>query len=156
LLATGGCRTEALAELAVFFGHRLASPVPSLFTFHIAIPWVRELAGSSVLEVEVSVAGTRLSARRPLLFTHWGLSGPAILRLSAWGARTLHGKGYNFSLLINWLPDRNSEKLRAELAAHGKAHAGKMMANAAFPSVPSRIWQALMSVASIPRERRWS
>src|SRR5262249_28297012 len=108
LLATGGCRTPAQGQLAVSLGHRLVTPVPSLFTFHSGDvggaggSWVRELAGVTVSEVELSVPETKLRATGALLFTHWGLSGPAVLRLSAWGARTLHEMGYRFRLRVNW------------------------------------------------------
>jgi len=101
LLATGGCRAAAAGQLAVSLGHTLEPPVPSLFTFHIESPWLRSLAGISVGVVEVSVPAARLRERGPLLVTHWGLSGPAILRLSAWGARTLHELNYRFPLLVN-------------------------------------------------------
>ena len=90
LIATGGCRTPALGQLAISLGHTLEPPVPSLFTFHVATLWLRELAGISVERIEASVADTQLRERGALLVTHWGLSGPAILRLSAWGARALH------------------------------------------------------------------
>ena len=104
LLATGGCRVPALGQLAVSLGHTLEPPVPSLFTFQIETPWVRALAGVSVEPVEASVPGTGLRERGALLLTHWGLSGPVILRLSAWGARELHGFNYRFPLRVNWLP----------------------------------------------------
>src|SRR5664279_2321546 len=91
LLATGGCRVPALGQLAASLGHTLEPPVPSLFTFHLDTPWVRELAGVTIEAVEASVPGTDLRERGALLLTHWGLSGPVILRLSAWGARELHG-----------------------------------------------------------------
>ena len=87
LLATGGCRAARPGELAVSLGHTLEPPVPSLFTFHVEAPWVRELAGRFRASVEVSVPGTKLREQGALLLTHWGLSGPVILRLSAWGAR---------------------------------------------------------------------
>jgi predicted flavoprotein YhiN len=90
LLATGGARTTAQGQLAVALGHTLETPVPSLFTFHVETPWLRRLAGVSVETVEVSVPETKLRERGPSLVTHWGLSGPATLRLSAWGARELH------------------------------------------------------------------
>src|SRR5206468_1712346 len=115
LLATGGCRTVALGQLATSLGHTLESPVPSLFTFHIETKWLRELAGISVETVEATVPGTRLRERGALLVTHWGLSGPAILRLSAWGARELHERDYKFLLHIDWLPHLNAEKLAGEL-----------------------------------------
>ncbi len=76
LLATGGCRTPALGQLAVLLGHTLEPPVPSLFTFHIGTPWLRELAGVSLENVEASVADAKLRERGAMLVTHWGLSGP--------------------------------------------------------------------------------
>jgi predicted Rossmann fold flavoprotein len=85
LLATGGCRTAALGQLAVSLGHTLEPPVPSLFTFQIAAPWLRELAGVTLESAELAVPALKLRERGPLLVTHWGLSGPAVLRLSAWG-----------------------------------------------------------------------
>src|ERR1043166_6985581 len=106
LLATGGCRTPALGQLAVSLGHTLEPPVPSLFTFHIETPWLRELAGVSVGSVEASVPGTALRERGALLVTHWGVSGPVILRLSAWGARELHQLDYRFTLRLNWCNSR--------------------------------------------------
>src|SRR5437016_8158812 len=101
LLATGGCRTPSLGQLAVSLGHTLEPPVPSLFTFHIETPWLRELPGVSVESVEASVPEAKLRERGALLVTHWGLSGPVILRLSAWGARELHERNYRFRLRIN-------------------------------------------------------
>ena len=99
LLATGGCRAAVAGQLAMSLGHKLEPPVPSLFTFHIATPWLRGLAGVSVGPVEASVPGARLRERGALLATHWGLSGPVILRLSAWGARELHDLDYKFPLI---------------------------------------------------------
>src|SRR4029434_4616527 len=104
LTAPGGCTAVAPRQFAVSLGHTLQVPVPSLFTFHIATPWLRRLAGISVESVEASIPGTALRERSALLVTHWGLSGPVILRLSAWGARDLHELGYRFPLRHNWVP----------------------------------------------------
>ena len=114
LLATGGCRVPAAGQLAVSLGHTLEPPVPSLFTFHIAAPWLRELAGISVPAVEVSLPGL-WTARdaAPVLLTHWGLSGPAILRLSAWGARASARGGLPVPLRLNWLPHLDAQALAA-------------------------------------------
>ena len=118
LLATGGCRAAAAGQLAVSLGHTLEPPVPSLFTFRIESPWLRSLAGISVGAVEVSVPPAKLRERGSLLVTHRGLSGPAILRLSAWGARTLHGFNYQFPLQVNWLPQlsRRGDCRRTQIA----------------------------------------
>lgn len=152
LLATGGCRTAALGSLAVSLGHALAPPVPSLFTFHINLPWVRELAGVTVPMVEVSVPGEKLWERGPLLFTHWGLSGPAILRLSAWGARELHACDYRFNLQVNWVPELTEEKLRQEFERRTKAQPSRLVVNSPVGGMPSRLWEKLVSKPEV----RWS
>ncbi len=156
LLATGGCRSAMLGELAVSLGHTLRAPVPSLFTFHIETSWVRELSGASVPDVELAVSDVRLKSRGPLLFTHWGLSGPAVLRLSAWGARALHEKEYRFPLTINWMAGRAVERIRAELVEHAQKNGGKLVVNAPLPALSQRIWRALTLVGGIPQDRRWS
>jgi predicted Rossmann fold flavoprotein len=156
LLAVGGCRTPALGQVAVSLGHSLEPPVPSLFTFHIATPWLRQLAGISVENVEASVPGTKLRERGALLLTHWGLSGPAILRLSAWGARELHAKNYQFKLQINWLPQLSEEKLAAEFQARRKSQPAKLIVNFPIASLPARLWEQLVLASGIARDTRWA
>jgi len=156
LLALGGCRTPALGQLAVSLGHTLEPPVPSLFTFHIEIPWLRELAGVSVETSEVSVHGTKLRERGALLLTHWGLSGPAILRLSAWGAREMHERNYNFPLQINWLPHLTDEKLAVEFQARRKSQPAKLIVNFPIAPLPSRLWEQLVLAAGVARDTRWA
>lgn len=156
LLATGGCRTPALGQLAVSLGHTLEAPVPSLFTFHVATPWLRDLAGISVENVEVSVAETKLRERGPLLVTHWGLSGPAILRLSAWGARVLHRMDYRCTLRMNWLPHQNDETLAREFDARRQSQPARLVVNAPIAPLPSRLWEQLVLAAGVSRETRWS
>src|ERR1041385_7106921 len=156
LLATGGCRTPSAGHLASSLGHTLETPVPSLFTFHIEEPWLRELAGVSVEVVEASVTNARLRERGALLVTHSGLSGPAILRLSAWGARKLAGSNYEFPLRINWLPDLNTETIAAELEARRKTQAARLVVNAPLSPLPSRLWEALLKAAALSPETRWA
>ncbi|HEY5297050.1 MAG TPA: NAD(P)/FAD-dependent oxidoreductase [Verrucomicrobiae bacterium] len=156
LLATGGCRTPALGQLAVSLGHSLEPPVPSLFTFHVETKWLRELSGVSIETIEASVPGTKLRERGALLVTHWGLSGPAILRLSAWGARKLHEKNYQFKLQINWLPNFNEEKLAAEFQTRKKSQPAKLIVNFPIASLPARLWEQLVIASGIAREVRWS
>ena len=156
LLATGGCRTPALGQLAVSLGHTLEPPVPSLFTFQINTPWLRELAGVSLDSVEASVTGTKLRERGALLLTHWGLSGPVILRLSAWGARELHGRNYNFKLLLNWLPQWTEEKLAAEFQSRRKSQPAKLIVNYSVAPLSARLWEQLVLAAGVPRETRWA
>ncbi len=155
LLATGGCRAAALGRIPVSLGHTLEPPVPSLFTFTIASPWLRSLAGVAV-DAEVSVPGSNLSERGPVLVTHWGLSGPAILRFSAWGARKLHTLNYQFPLRVNWLPGLTSEAITRELQGKRASTGARLVVNTPVGSLTARLWEALVLAAGIPRETRWA
>lgn len=154
LLATGG--GQSAARFASSLGHTITEPVPSLFTFEIETPWLRKLAGVSVKPVEVGVPGTKLCECGPILVTHWGLSGPVILRLSAWGARVLHGMQYRFPIAINWLPQFNPEQLRSELASLGKTYAARQVGNTPLAPLPGRLWEALLLAAGLDPAMRWS
>ena len=156
LLATGGCRAAVAGELAVSLGHTLEAPVPSLFTFHIETPWLRELAGISVEDVEAAIPAAKLRERGPVLVTHWGLSGPGILRLSAWGARVLHGLEYKFPLLVNWLPHLDAAQVDAVLNSRRASQPAKLVVNTPVAPVPARLWEALVLAAGIARETRWA
>jgi predicted flavoprotein YhiN len=156
LFATGGCRAAAAGQLAVSLGHMLEPPVPSLFTFHVETPWLRELAGISVEPVEASVPGARLRERGALLVTHWGLSGPVILRLSAWGARVLHGLNYRFPLHLNWLPRLDSEAISAELHLRRQTQPARFIVNTPISPLPARLWEQLVLAVGIARDTRWA
>ena len=156
LLATGGCRTAALGQLAVSLGHTLEPPVPSLFTFPIESPWLRALAGVSVESAEVSVPGAGLRERAPLLVTHWGLSGPAVLRLSAWGARALHDLNYRFTLHVNWLPHLNAETVANQLQIRRHAQPAKLVVNWPVAPLSARLWEALVLASGVARDTRWA
>jgi predicted Rossmann fold flavoprotein len=155
LLATGGCRAAVAGQLAVTLGHTLAAPVPSLFTFQIEAPWLRELAGVAV-EAEVSIPQIKLRERGALLLTHWGLSGPAVLKLSAWGARELAALDYKFPLLVNWLPDANAERILAEFQKRRERDGAKLVANLPLAPLTARLWEKLILAAGLARETRWS
>ena len=156
LLATGGCRAAAAGQLAVSLGHKLEPPVPSLFTFHIATPWLRGLAGVSVETTEAFVPGARRRERGALLATHWGLSGPVILRLSAWGARELHEFEYKFPLHINWFPLLGAEKIAAEFQSRRDSQPAKLIVNTPLAPLSSRLWEQLVLAAGISRDTRWA
>ncbi len=156
LLAIGGCRTAAAGNLAVSLGHTLEPPVPSLFTFHIETPWLRALAGVSVESVEASAPGTGLRERGPLLATHWGLSGPAILRLSAWGARELHRLDYRFPLHVNWLPHLGAEAVAAALQSRRVGQPARLVVNTPVPPLPARLWEQLVLAGGVNRDTRWA
>jgi predicted Rossmann fold flavoprotein len=142
--------------LAVSLGHTLEPPVPSLFTFHIAAPWLRELAGISVESAEVSLPGCGLRERGALLVTHAGLSGPAILRLSAWGARKLHAVDYRFPLRVNWLPFLGREAIATQLESRRAAQPARFVVNTPLPPLPARLWERLVLAAGVLRETRWA
>lgn len=156
MLATGGCRAAVAGQLAVSLGHTLVAPVPSLFTFHVAVPWLRELAGISVDPVEVALPGLKLRERGALLITHTGVSGPAILRLSAWGARELHEKKYQVPLRVNWLPTMNDDSIAAALESRRAAQPARYVVNTAFSPLPGRLWESLVIAAGIERATRWA
>lgn len=156
LLATGGCRTAALGQLAVALGHTLEPPVPSLFTFHIATPWLHELSGVAVDDVEVSIPSAKLRERGPMLVTHWGLSGPAVLRLSAWGARWLAENNYQFPLFVNWVPALTDDKLMAEFEARRRSQPAKLVVNFSVAPLSLRLWTKLVVAAGIAPDTRWS
>jgi predicted Rossmann fold flavoprotein len=156
LLATGGCRTPALGQLAVSLGHQLEPPVPSLFTFHIDTPWLRALAGISVEKVEAAVTESKLWETGAVLITHWGLSGPAILRLSAWGARELHDKNYSFPLQINWLPDLDEKTVGAEFQSRRNSQPAKLVVNSPIAPLPARLWEQLVLASGLADDLRWS
>jgi predicted Rossmann fold flavoprotein len=156
LLATGGCRTLALGELAASLGHTLEPPAPSLFTFHVDCDWLRNLAGTTVPLAGVSVPGIGLRERQPLLVTHWGFSGPAILRISAWGARELQACGYRFDLHVNWLPEWPEQQLQERVDGLRKAAPAKLVVNTPIEPLSARLWEALVLASGTPRETRWS
>lgn len=155
LLATGGCRTVATGDVAVSLGHTLEPPVPSLFTFHLETPWLRELAGISVESVDASVPGTELRERGALLVTHSGLSGPVILRLSAWGARVLHDRDYRFPLHLYWLPQLDPEEIATELRWRRSQQPARLVVNTPIAPLPARLWEQLVLAAGVPRDTRW-
>jgi predicted Rossmann fold flavoprotein len=156
MLATGGCRAAVAGALATSLGHTLVPPVPSLFAFHIDVPWLHELAGVSLEEVEALVPELGLRERGPILITHWGLSGPVILRLSAWGARKLHDVDYTFKLFINWLPQLTVDKVGAELQKRREGQGARLIVNSTIAPLTARLWEQLIQASGISRETRWA
>jgi hypothetical protein len=140
-------------------GHQIEAPVPSLFTFNIADPQLRALAGVSVnpVQLRLSAGGkSQLQQTGPLLITHWGLSGPAVLKLSAWGARVLHESRYQATLLINWLPDLQQEQVREKVLAVKDEWGKKAIALHRGVDLPHRLWQYIIARVGITTEYRWA
>lgn len=157
LLATGS-NPQGYA-IAKALGHTIEPPVPSLFTFNIPDSRLQGLAGISANEVRLQLpdAGKTLKEQTgPLLITHWGVSGPAVLKLSAWGARFLHEQHYQTSLLINWLPQYNQEYLRDLLLKVKSQLAKRQIVSSCPVPVPKRLWQSLVTHVGIGAEERWA
>lgn len=136
-------------------GHRLVEPVPSLFTFNIKDKRIQDLMGVAT-EASIKVKGTKLEATGPLLITHWGMSGPGILRLSAWGARILAEKNYQFHIVVNWLPTVDREDLLEQLKDFKHEHAKKMVMKRGLFDFPTRLWERLVQAAQIEATQTWA
>ena len=156
LLATGGNKTNAGFEFARRFGHTIEPPVPSLFTFHVKDSRLQDLSGVSVENAVTAVRGTSLTESGPLLITHWGLSGPAVLKLSAWGARILHDCDYRFTLSVNWAPQFNGGQLIAALEQARAANPKKQLGTWCPVGLPSRLWERLIVAAGLPLTAIWT
>lgn len=154
LIATGS--SPAGYNFAQQLGHTIIPPVPSLFTFNIADKLLQELAGISVDSVNLQLTGTSLKQTGPLLITHWGISGPAVLKLSAWGARFLQECRYKTPLMIDWLPELNIDQLR-EILLQTKSEFGKRSPSSHCPiNLPRRLWQYLIIRVGINPQRPWA
>jgi predicted Rossmann fold flavoprotein len=155
IVTIGGQPKRSGLEWIEKLGHTLIEPVPSLFTFNMPVNPIRELMGNVVENTTVKVEGTKLIGKGPLLVTHWGMSGPAILQLSAWGARVLFEKNYHFAILVNWLDTKKEDALRGELETIILAHGAKMVGNLNPFPMTSRLWNFLLSKSEIQPEIRW-
>lgn len=145
-------------QFARSLGHSIIAPVPSLFTFNIRDDRLTDLAGVSVdpVRLRLQVGEAKFEQMGPLLVTHWGVSGPAVLKLSAWAARELHDDRYQAKLLINWLPKQNPEQLRQELTAVRNQIPQKTIAANCPVMLPRRLWERVTESVGIQRERRWA
>lgn len=156
LLATGGNKGSAGLAIAAALGHAIEPPVPSLFTFHIADPRLVGLEGVSVPDAATSVPDAKLAERGPLLVTHWGLSGPAILKLSAWGARDLAARDYRFPLLVSWTGETLA-KTTETLVAWRLANPRKQITTLNPFALPSRLWERLVAaVPGLAADAQWA
>jgi predicted Rossmann fold flavoprotein len=156
LISTGGNPKLESYNWLLALGHTVVPPVPSLFTFNVPHSPLRDLPGIAVPRARVKIVGQKLEQEGPLLITHWGFSGPAVLKLSAWGARLLHALQYYFQILINWVPDLTEETLRQELYTLRKEQARKTVRSHALFGLPLRLWKTLVQLADIPEETRWA
>ena len=137
-------------------GHHIEDPVPSLFTFNMPGNAITLLMGVSVENVRVKIAGSKLSEEGPLLITHWGMSGPAVLKLSAWGARELAKGNYQFTVMINWVPVFNDNSLREKFQQLRFELAAQKIVNRNPFLLPSRLWEFLLKKSEVKEELRWA
>ena len=151
-----GYRPSAGFTIAESFGHAIEPLVPSLFTFHIDDARLIGLSGVSLENAVVSVPGTKLRESGPLLITHWGLSGPAILKLSAWGARELAACKYEFPLVVNFAPPHTRDSLLRELTAVREKNHRKQITTWSPLPMPQRLWERLVTSAGIAATTPWN
>lgn len=156
IVATGGSPKRRGLEWLETLGHQIEDPIPSLFTFNMPAESITELMGIVVEKTLVSIQGTKLKSDGPLLITHWGISGPAILKLSAFGARILSDLNYEFKVQVNWANTVNHDQVRANLTDLVRQHPQKTLANFRPYGLPDRLWQFLLKRSGLPPQKRWN
>jgi predicted Rossmann fold flavoprotein len=156
IIATGGSNRLSSYEWLKKLGHSIVAPVPSLFTFNFKHDIFKDLAGISIENCSVSIEDSSFQNTGPILITHWGLSGPAVLTTSAWAARYLHDKDYKFKIRVNWLHPQNEGEIRQKLSKLRKNNARKTVAKQARFPIPNRLWNRFLKLSDIPQGKRWA
>lgn len=155
-IACGGFPKESMFDWLRSTGHEIVSPVPSLFTFNITNTSLHELMGISLNNAVVRIPAFRLQQSGPLLITHWGLSGPAVLALSAWGARDLQHIQYSFQIVVNWIPEYHENSLREELQQLRLERAPQKTGNRNPFALPDRLWKYHLLQSDTDPDIRWA
>jgi predicted Rossmann fold flavoprotein len=155
LVAMGGHPNREAYQWLAGLGHTITPTVPSLFTFNDPSKKFQNLMGVSVPDALVKITGAKFSSRGPVLITHWGLSGPAVIRLSAWAAEWLAEKQYTFIVLVNWLGSKNEDELRQELLLLKTNRPKLNVTGSTQFALPVRLWQRLCAEAEVPEEKTW-
>ncbi len=155
LIAAGGYNNEGAYHWIKKSGHTIVKPIPSLFTFNDSEKKFTDLMGLSVPAAEVKIAGAKFSETGPLLITHWGLSGPAVIKLSAWAADYLHQQNYTFTALVNWI-NFSEEKLREEFSILRNHNGKQKIFSNPIQKLPQRLWIRLCELAEIPDAKTWA
>lgn len=156
IIATGGSPKRSSLQWLESINHKIEDPVPSLFTFNMPGESITALMGIVVEKTQVSIQGTKLKSEGPLLITHWGMSGPAILKLSAFGARILSEIGYTFNVQVNWVDEQNNSIVTENLSAISKKHPHKLLSNYRPYLLPERLWLYLLEKTGLPKDKKWS
>lgn len=155
-ITTGGHPRAASFDYLSSLGHRIEQPVPSLFTFNVSDPTFRALMGTVVDPVTVMVPGTKFRAEGALLVTHWGMSGPAILKLSSHAARYLHENDYRFLVGVNWIHESNRSVVEEDIRRLASANPQKQMGTLRPYGLPSRLWLYLLQKTGFAPEKKWA
>jgi len=155
MVACGGFPKPEQYHWLQTLGHQIEWPVPSLFTFNTPHSSIKELMGLVAEHAIVKIEGSKLTEQGPVLITHWGLSGPAILRLSAWGARELNECGYKFTIVVNWLGIPESE-VRLKWNELRNKQGSTQIGTKNLYGIPARLWEYLIGECQIPKETKWS
>ena len=155
LVAMGGHNKIENYKWLAESGHEIVKPIPSLFTFNDSEKEFTNLMGVAVPDAEVKIASTKFSQRGPVLITHWGLSGPAIIKLSAWAADYLHEQNYTFTALVNWTGSPETE-IRYTLMELKQTNSKKQITSSALFNLPKRLWEQLCAKAEIEDKKIWA
>ncbi|HEY6062398.1 MAG TPA: NAD(P)/FAD-dependent oxidoreductase [Chitinophagaceae bacterium] len=155
-IASGGYPKSSMFNWLTALGHTIEEPVPSLFTFNMPGHPITKLMGISVENAVVKIAGTKLEQEGPLLITHWGLSGPVILKLSAQGARELKVRNWEFGISVNWLPDFNEQELKEKFQYLRFEIASQKISGKNLFGLPQRLWEFLLEHSAVSKEIRWA
>lgn len=156
IVATGGSPKASGLDWLAQLGHQISPPVPSLFTFNMPSEPIIELMGIVVENAIVRIQGTKLRGDGPLLITHWGMSGPAVLKLSSFGARILSEMNYQCTAQVNWVNEVNVDQVANRLKNLQHEHPNKQLQNARLLEIPIRLWLFLLEKCEIPKDITWS
>jgi len=156
IIAAGGSAKDAGYNFIQQIGHKIIPPVPSLFTFNIPNNSIRELMGISVEQVVVSIQGTSIQTKGPLLITHWGFSGPAILKASAWAARQLAAYQYNFTVNVNWMAGNKEEFILEELKISKQVYNAQLLVSVNPFKIVKRLWEFFVLKNGLDTAFRWA
>jgi len=155
IVASGGSPKKSGLYWLETLGHEIKDPVPSLFTFNMPNDSITSLMGVVANDATVSIQGTKLKTSGPLLITHWGMSGPAILKLSAHGARTLSDQQYKFVTQVNWISISNNDEVAKELRKISEENPKKYISNIKPFGLPTRLWSFILQKCQIELEKPW-
>ncbi|HET9057901.1 MAG TPA: NAD(P)/FAD-dependent oxidoreductase [Chitinophagaceae bacterium] len=155
-IACGGFSKTEQFNWMKNLGHTITEPVPSLFTFNMPGNSITQLMGVSVRDTRVKISSTKLEERGPLLITHWGMSGPVVLKLSAWGARELSDRDYQFTIFVNWVPQYDENTLREMFLLFRKQLSTQRISSKNPFLLPQRLWDYFLEETHINTEMRWS